>query len=194
MANNLVEPRGYLTRPAMVPSKSSYVGTWLWDSALHAIAYRHIDPELARDQIRVMLAQQLPDGMLPDAIFDEGVVIEIDHPIPGKVTKPPIMAWAVLKSTKRSRIWTFLARSTSRWYARIAGGSNTMTTTRMALSSTPILILPGLDDSPLWDHGMPVESPDINTYLQIQMASLAAIAKPSAGRRRHRHGGRKPMH
>ena len=35
----------------------------------------------------------------------------------------------------------------------------------------------GLDDSPLWDKGMPVESPDINTYLSIQMDSLGKIAQ-----------------
>ncbi len=35
----------------------------------------------------------------------------------------------------------------------------------------------GLDDSPLWDYGMPVESPDINTYLCVQMGSLAVIAE-----------------
>jgi glycogen debranching enzyme len=35
----------------------------------------------------------------------------------------------------------------------------------------------GLDDSPLWDHGMPVESPDLNTYLCIQMESLAEMAE-----------------
>lgn len=34
----------------------------------------------------------------------------------------------------------------------------------------------GLDDNPLWDHGMPVESPDLNTYLCVQMGSLADIA------------------
>jgi hypothetical protein len=32
-----------------------------------------------------------------DAIFDEGVVSEIDHPVRGKATKPPILAWAALK-------------------------------------------------------------------------------------------------
>jgi hypothetical protein len=37
----------------------------------------------------VMLAQQQPDGMLPDAIFDEGIVIEIDHPIPWKGDQAP---------------------------------------------------------------------------------------------------------
>jgi glycogen debranching enzyme len=35
----------------------------------------------------------------------------------------------------------------------------------------------GLDDSPLWDYGMPVESPDLNTYLCVQMGSLAMIAE-----------------
>ncbi|TMC59276.1 MAG: hypothetical protein E6J26_04355, partial [Chloroflexi bacterium] len=34
----------------------------------------------------------------------------------------------------------------------------------------------GADDSPLWDEGMPVESPDINTYLVMQMDALARIA------------------
>ncbi len=35
----------------------------------------------------------------------------------------------------------------------------------------------GLDDNPLWDRGMPVESPDLNTYLCVQMGSLAEIAE-----------------
>ena len=34
----------------------------------------------------------------------------------------------------------------------------------------------GLDDSPLWDDGMPVESPDLNTYLYLQQEALARIA------------------
>jgi glycogen debranching enzyme len=35
----------------------------------------------------------------------------------------------------------------------------------------------GLDNNPLWDYGMPVESPDLNTYLCVQMGSLAMIAE-----------------
>jgi hypothetical protein len=35
----------------------------------------------------------------------------------------------------------------------------------------------GLDDSPLWDEGMPVESPDLNTYLCVQMQSLGMMAE-----------------
>ncbi len=34
----------------------------------------------------------------------------------------------------------------------------------------------GLDDSPLWDDGMPVEAPDLNTYLVLQEEALAKMA------------------
>jgi glycogen debranching enzyme len=34
-----------------------------------------------------------------------------------------------------------------------------------------------MDDSPVFDYGMPVESPDINTYLAIQMQSLSKISE-----------------
>lgn len=89
MANNLIGPQGQVAYEAMMPSKLSYVGLWLWDSAMHALAYRYVDPELARNQIRAMLAYQLADGMLPDAVYDEGVIATIDHPISAEVTKPP---------------------------------------------------------------------------------------------------------
>lgn len=177
MANNLVSPSGYVKHQAMMPTKAFYVGAWLWDSALHAIAFRHIDPELARDQIRVMLANQLPNGMLPDAIFDEGVVSEIGHPIRAKVTKPPIMAWAAIKVHERhpdvdflKEIYEPLKRENAWWFDHNDDDNDGIVQYTHPYSS-------GLDNSPLWDHGLPVESPDINTYLVIQMNSLAKMAE-----------------
>jgi len=176
MANNLITPRGLITHEAMMPTKAFYVGAWLWDSALHAIAYRHIDPELARNQIRVMLAHQLSDGMLPDAIFDEGVVSEISHPIHARVTKPPILAWAALKIPQTdpaidflNEIYDPLTRWNTWWFDFNDDDEDGIVQYTHPYSS-------GLDNSPLWDHGLPVESPDINTYLQIQMSALSAIA------------------
>ncbi len=97
MANNIVNPSGFITHEAMMPTKAFYIGLWLWDSALHALALRYVDIELARDQLRVMLAHQLPNGMLPDVVFDEGLITELDHPFHAPVTKPPILTWAALK-------------------------------------------------------------------------------------------------
>jgi len=177
MANNLISPQGNVAYEAMMPSKISYVGLWLWDSAMHALAYRHVDPDLARNQIRAMLAYQLPNGMLPDAIHDEGVVSQIDHPIKAEVTKPPILAWAALKLHEMhpdlgflQEIYVPLVRLNSWWF-----GMNDDDADGLAQYNHPYSS--GLDDSPLWEYGMPVESPDLNTYLCIQMSSLATMAE-----------------
>jgi glycogen debranching enzyme len=176
MANNLIGPQGQIVYEAMMPSKLHYVGLWLWDSAMHALAYRHVDPELARNQIRAMLARQLDDGMLPDAIYDEGVIATIDHPISAEVTKPPILAWAALKLHETDpdlafleEIYIPLVRWNAWWFAMNDDDVDGLVQYNHPYSS-------GLDDNPLWDHGMPVESPDLNTYLCVQMGSLADIA------------------
>lgn len=176
MANNLISPQGKVTFEAMAPSKVGYVGLWLWDSALHSLAYRYVDPILARNQIQVMLDHQLPTGMLPDAIYDEGVVYTLDHPIRGMVTKPPILAWAVLKLHETDPDDSFLAdvymplvRLNAWWFNMNDDNGDGLAQYNHPYSS-------GLDNSPLWDQGMPVESPDLNTYLCINMSSLAEIA------------------
>jgi glycogen debranching enzyme len=177
MANNLISPFGKIAFEAMAPSKNSYIGLWLWDSALHALAYRHIDPTLARNQIRAMLAYQLPDGMVPDAIHDDGVVAEIDHPFPAEVTKPPILAWAALKLHEMApdleflqEIYVPLVRWNAWWFSMNDDDVDGLVQYNHPYSS-------GLDDNPMWDFGMPVESPDLNTYLCVQMGSLAMIAE-----------------
>ncbi|MDX1416798.1 MAG: trehalase family glycosidase [Candidatus Promineifilaceae bacterium] len=177
MANNLIGPQGQIAYEAMMPSKITYVGLWLWDSAMHTLAYRHVDPDLARNQIRAMLACQLDDGMLPDAIYDEGIISTIDHPISSEVTKPPILAWAALKLHEMDpdpdflqEIYIPLVRWNAWWFAMNDDDVDGLAQYNHPYSS-------GLDDNPLWDQGMPVESPDLNTYLCVQMGSLATIAE-----------------
>ena len=177
MANNLISPKGNVLFEAMMPSKVKYVGLWLWDCAMHAVAFRHIDPELARKQIRAMLVWQLEDGMLPDAIFDDGIVSEIDFPIHAKVTKPPILAWAAWKIHEVApdlefirEIYPQLVRENHWWFNENDDDRDGIVQYSHPYSS-------GLDDNPLWDYGMPVESPDLNTYLCLQMNALAKMAE-----------------
>ena len=177
MAINLIKPQGSIAYEAMMPSKVNYIGLWLWDSAIHALAFRHVDPELARNQIRAMLACQLEDGMLPDAVYDEGVISEIDHPIYAEVTKPPILAWAALKLHETDpdleflkEIYIPLVRWNAWWFSMNDDDVDGLAQYNHPYSS-------GLDDNPLWDYGMPVESPDLNTYLCVQMGSLAMVAE-----------------
>jgi putative isomerase len=177
MSNNLVEPLGRVTHEAMMPSKVQYVGIWNWDACFHALAFRHVDPVLARNQLRTMLDCQLPDGMIPDAVYDEAVVAALEHPMRAEVTKPPIMAWAALKLDETDpdpgflqEIYVPLVRWNAWWFSMNDDDADGLVQYNHPYSS-------GLDDSPLWDYGMPVESPDLNTYLVVQMGSLAMMAE-----------------
>ncbi|MEJ2011719.1 MAG: trehalase family glycosidase [Anaerolineales bacterium] len=177
LANNLVAPLGNLRYEALMPSKAQYLGIWNWDACFHALALRHADPGLARDQLRTLLEAQLEDGMLPDVVHDEGFIDHIDHPIPARVTKPPVMAWAALKIHELDRnleflreIYPALKRWNRWWFEQRSGEIEGLAHFRHPYSS-------GLDDNPMWDHGFPVIAVDLNTYLVIQMDSLAAIAE-----------------
>jgi putative isomerase len=177
MANNLVSPLGYLRYEAMMPSKDFYVGVWNWDACLHAVALRHMDINLARNQLRAVLDWQCSDGMLPDAIYDENIVDFIDHPIPGRVTKPPLIAWSAMKLHQShpdlnflEEIYSPLIRWNAWWFSENDDDQDGIVQYSHPYSS-------GLDDSPLWDDGMPVESPDLNTYLFIQMVALGKMAE-----------------
>ena len=175
MRAGLISPRYYFTREAMMPSKIHYVGVWHWDQFFHAIAFRHVDARLAEDQIRILLDHQQPNGMIPDAIHDEGLVTHLEKPVDADVTKPPLMAWAVLKLYEKSGHTDFLQevyeplKRWNQWWFDENSDEHGLCVYRHPFSS-------GLDDSPLWDYGMPVTAPDLNTYLCIQLESLARIA------------------
>lgn len=179
MRTGLISPRYFTTRESMMPSKTWYVGVWHWDAFFHALAYRHVDANLAEDQLRVLLDHQRADGMIPDAVHDEGVVFEFLNPLNQKiteVTKPPLIAWAALKIYETTHdlnfldeIYEKLTRWNAWWFEK-----NDDDCDGVVQYNHPYC---GADDSPLWDEGMPVESPDINTYLVMQMDALARIAE-----------------
>lgn len=177
LGNNLLAPHGYFRRESVAPSKAHYVGAWQWDNYFHALAFRYIDKTLAGDQIRFMLDHQLPDGMIPDAVYDEGTITQLEIPVAAAVTKPPIAAWVAMHVYAQTGdeqllrdIYDPLTRWNSWWF-----GLNDDDADGIAQYSHPFSS--GLDDSPLWDGGMPVEAVDLNTYLCLQMEALGKMAR-----------------
>lgn len=177
MRAGLISTRFYTTREAMTPSIVHYVGVWQWDAYFHALAYRHVEMRLAQDQLRILLDHQRQDGMIPDAVHDEGTVTRLTFPIEADVTKPPLIAWAALKLFDLDgdrefleEIYEPIVRWNNWWVEKNDLDRNGLCEYQHPFSS-------GLDDSPLWDAGMPVESPDLNTYLCLQQESLARIAQ-----------------
>jgi hypothetical protein len=176
MGNNLLAPRGFFRRESVAPSKAHYVGAWQWDNYFHALALRYTEPQLANDQILFMLDHQLPDGMIPDAIYDEGAITHLEIPVAAAVTKPPIAAWVTMHVYQQTGdvallrdTYEPLVRWNNWWF-----GLNDDDSDGIAQYSHPFSS--GLDDSPLWDSGVPVEAVDLNTYLCVQMEALSRMA------------------
>ncbi len=176
MRSGLVSSRYYVTREGMMPSKTHYVGVWQWDTFFHALAYRYVDTKLAEDQLRIVLDHQREDGMIPDAVHDEGLITHTTAPVDADVTKPPIIAWAALKLYQQSGHLDFLNEiyeplvHWNDWWFKRDDDRDGIVQYDHPLSS-------GMGDSPVWEGGMPVESPDLNVYLCLQMQTLAEIAK-----------------
>ncbi|MYW04238.1 glycogen debranching protein [Streptomyces sp. SID3343] len=204
LAVNLLPIGAAAGREGLVPSRYGYVGVWNWDAYFHTVALRHADPELARDQIRILLAHQRPDGLIPDVVHDEGVLTETtdlprsdrerlaehvgqalaespsrtstpDAPVP--VTKPPLTAWAVWKIHEVAPDLAFLAEV----YEPIVRSQQWWLTASDpdgdGLAEYLHPYSSGLDDSPVWDYGPRAEPPDLNAYLALQFDVLGDIAE-----------------
>jgi glycogen debranching enzyme len=86
------------------PSPSTYPFQWFWDSAFHAIALLHIDPELAKQEIRCLMQGARPDGFIPHMLLWEKAAhdaalreysITLAHPYYTATIQPPVVARAV---------------------------------------------------------------------------------------------------
>ncbi|HMO55871.1 MAG TPA: trehalase family glycosidase [Roseiflexaceae bacterium] len=177
LGNNILSPQGFFQRESVAPSKAHYVGAWQWDNYFHSLAFRYNNPTLAADQIRFMLDHQQPDGMIPDAVYDEGTITNLEIPVAAAVTKPPIIAWSAMHVYEQTNdesllreIYEPVVRWNSWWFGLNDDDSDGIVQYSHPFSS-------GLDDSPLWDSGVPVEAVDLNTYLCIQMEALARMAR-----------------
>jgi hypothetical protein len=200
------------SRMMVAPSKIGYVGAWQWDSYFVATGLRHGDPDLAWDQIAMFLDHQLPSGLIPDVVSDDGVLASAadlpagdigtlrthlgqaiggvggtDLAVP--VTKPPLTAWAVTRlqtlAPEREQLAWALPRiaASQRWWTTVSDSDGD------GLSEYLHPYSSGLDDSPLFDYGVPAESPDLNSYLVLQddlLAGMADLLGDSERAARHR--------
>ncbi len=62
-------PAGEAAYAFTCPATPRYRHMWHWDSCFHAIAWRLIDPERARAELRTVLRSGRPDGFLPHTVF-----------------------------------------------------------------------------------------------------------------------------
>lgn len=81
----------FKNRKAISPSPRTYQGVWNWDSAFHTLAMSYFDIEIAHDQMKILFDYQKSDGQIADVVYTNGKAVF-------RFTKPPVLAWAIMKS------------------------------------------------------------------------------------------------
>jgi glycogen debranching enzyme len=169
--NLQVAPRGGYTRTTILSSKRVMDQIWSWDNCFNALAVADADIALAWDQLLVLLDQQLPNGVLPDAVNDY-------HPVYG-FNKPPIWGWTVhrlLKKTPRANRGHFVGEV----YEKIARFHRWWLQHRdLVGDGLPFYMNgndSGWDNATIFDERWPVQSPDLAAHLILEAEGLAEMA------------------
>src|SRR5256885_13892806 len=87
------------------PSPTHYPFQWFWDSAFHAIALLHVDPELSKQELRCLMQGAQPNGFIPHMLLwekgshahwlQDEYSIRLAHPFYTATIQPPVVARAV---------------------------------------------------------------------------------------------------
>lgn len=191
LVTNWRRASGHLTHAGLFPSYAVdyFNGFWAWDSWKHAVALVHLEPEVAKDQIRVMFAHQRHDGMVPDVIYLDA---REDN---WRDTKPPLAAWSVLQvvlatgDTAFAReMWPKLVAYHEFWFRdRDRNGDglceygSTDGTLVAAKWESGMDNAPRFDDAKMLPHRvgawtMDRASVDLNAYLHADKLALAKLA------------------
>lgn len=166
----VVAAAGHLRRPAMYMSKNAMASIWSWDNCFNALALARHAPELAWDQLMVMMDLQDPSGAVPDLANDRFVSWSF--------CKPPVYGWALARLAKvpglltparLAEIYAPLCRVTEWWFRHRDDNGDGMPQYNHGNES-------GWDNSTVFRALPPIDAPDLAAYLVIQMEFLAQAA------------------
>jgi putative isomerase len=167
---SVVDPSGYLDRPAMLMSKNWMAAIWSWDHCFNAMALSFKDPNLAFQQYMLPFDNQQSEGALPDETTSTSNELNF--------TKPPIHGWALAWMMQHGgftdqahleQIYAPLSRWTNWYFQYRDSNQDGLPEYNHGYDS-------GWDNSTVMLPGMPVETADLASFLILQMDTLADLA------------------
>lgn len=155
------------------PSNVTYPFQWFWDSCFHVVALSHLDPEMAKREIRSLLVNQHDDGFISHITFwqREKFEAEVDtyavafrnYRLTDEM-QPPLLMQAVSAIIEADPDLEFLAEvlpKASRFYDWL---DSVRVDPRDGLVRVFHPDETGLDHSPKFDELMQVEGPDLDDF------------------------------
>ncbi|NQT60110.1 MAG: hypothetical protein HQ557_14095 [Bacteroidetes bacterium] len=165
----MVDPENQIKRPSMLMSKNWMTNIWSWDHCFNAIALSKKSIDLAWDQFMTLFDHQDSHGALPDYI--NNLKSEWNF------LKPPIHGWALKKmmnmhtvdDQKLHEAYLPLCKWTNWWLTYRDYDKDGIPQYDHGNDS-------GWDNSTVFSARPPIESPDLVTFLILQMDVLSEVA------------------
>jgi hypothetical protein len=179
-----------ITHKAIFPSRVSYRGVWLWDTAfLSAPLIATKDYEVCEGAVLTLLDNQRADGSIPNC-----VVPTREEPLWPPISQPPLLSMNALMIYKAKKYYedekralAFLKQAYPRlkkfhefWYKQRDKDKDGMCEyLSRSYSGIYYSFESGVDDSPLWDEqgAEAVEDLALNIFLILDKRYLALIEK-----------------
>jgi putative isomerase len=147
---------------------------WLWDSVFHAIGWRHVDPQLAKDMITAVLDMQHEDGFIAHAMSPYDA---------SPITQPPVLAFGVQLVNQVAPDAPWIEELYPKLCAYVEWDLTHRDTDGGGLLEWFIEGDPfcrsgesGMDNSPRFDTATQLDAVDFNSFLALECEVLAGFA------------------
>ncbi len=165
----IVRPQGLLRREGVLMSNNWMNCIWTWDSAINAMGLSFGAPRLALDQLLLPFDYQTPEGLLPDYVNP--------YDIMWNFTKPPIPAFALkhfllerLNAGQLEDLHTKFTAQVAYWLRYADADGDGICQYNHGNDC-------GWDNCTPFEVGAPVEGPDLNAYLALEMETIGEICR-----------------
>lgn len=175
MKTQVYSPEGRIRHRWTTPDRWPHRQMWLWDSAFHAIGWRHIAPRLAQDAILAVFDMQATNGFVPHMMNPNGA---------SQITQPPVLALGakLVHDVTGDNAWLKALYPCLRAY--LAWDLKNRDLDGCGLCEWQMDADPhcrsgesGMDNSPRFDSATRMAAVDFNSYLSLECEILAKFAR-----------------
>ena len=174
MKTQVYSPEGRIKHRWTTPDRWPHRRMWLWDSVFHAIGWRHIDPEIARDAISAVFDMQQPNGFIGHSMDPSGA---------SNITQPPVLALGAKLVCEAAPNPNWISELYPKLCAYIDWDLKNRDSDGSGLLEWHIEGNPrcrcgesGMDNSPRFDEATLMDAVDFNSYLALECEILAEFA------------------
>lgn len=175
MKVNTLSAQGVFRQHWSTPDRVPHRDLWLWDSVFHSLGMNLLSPRLAWDFLASVLDTQCPDGRIPLKTVPNGGQ--------SVFTQPPLLAWGVWRNYLALGDRTTLARALPALEAYLnwnCANRDANANGLLEWKSHPDALCrcgeSGMDNSPRFDGGEPLDAVDFSVLAAHDMAHVARIA------------------